>query len=73
MAVKAINPDKKSDTKLYMLRNVNKDDVGILTRFREIFDQFGEVVSSDFDFDMGYYRNNKCINYGSEILMTSVM
>lgn len=55
-----------------MLRNVNKDDVGILTRFREIFDQFGEVVSSDLDFDMGYYR--KRINYyGSEILMTSMM
>ena len=41
--VKVINPDKKSDTKLFMLRNVDKDNLGTLTDFKgTIFEQFGE-------------------------------
>ena len=59
--VKIINPDKKSEAKLYMLRNVDKENLGTLTDFKAmIFEQFGEeVVSSELDFEMGFYRNNK--------------
>ena len=59
--VKIINPDKKSEAKLYMLRDVDKENLGTLTDFKEmIFEQFGEeVVNSELDFEMGFYRNNK--------------
>ena len=61
--VEVINPDKKSDTKLFMLRNVDKDNLGTLTDFKgTIFEQFGEeVVSSELNFEMGFYHNNKRI------------
>ena len=63
VAVKVINPIKKSDTKLYMLRNIDKDNVGTLSNFKEtIFEQFGDkVVSSELEFEIGYYQNNKRI------------
>ena len=59
--VKIINPDQESEAKLYMLRNVDKENLGTLTDFKDmIFEQFGEeVVSSELDFEMGFYRNNK--------------
>jgi hypothetical protein len=59
--VKILNPDKKSEAKLYMLRDVDKDNLGTLTEFKErIFEQFGEeVVNDELDFEMGFYRNNK--------------
>ena len=42
--VKIINPDKKSEAKLYMLRDVDKENLGTLTDFKEmIFEQFGEA------------------------------
>ena len=65
--VKIINPDKKSKAKLYMLRN----NLGTLTDFKDmIFEQFGEeVVSSELDFEIGFYRN-EC---GSEVLQISMI
>ena len=61
MVVKGINPEKKSESKLLMLRNV---DTGKLDSPRElkhmIFDQFGgEIVPGNLMFDVDYYRGNK--------------
>ena len=63
VAVKVINPAKKSDTKLFMLRNVDKDHIRTLDDLKGIIcEQFGEdVVSQDLKFDCGYYRSNKKI------------
>ena len=59
--VKIINPDKKSEAKLFMLWNVDKENLGTLTDLRGmILEQFGEeAVGSELDFEMGFYRNNK--------------
>ena len=63
VAVKVINPAKKSDIKLFMLRNVDKDHIRTLDDLKGIIcEQFGEdIVSQDLQFDCGYYRNNKKI------------
>ena len=45
----------------YMLRDVDKENLGTLSDFKEmIFEQFGEeVVNGELDFEMGFYHNNK--------------
>ena len=63
VADKVINSAKKSDIKLFMLRNVDRDQIHTLDDLKGIIcEQFGEdVVSQDFKFDCGYHRNNKKI------------
>lgn len=61
VSVKVINPDKKSESKLLMLRNVDSSKLDSPCELkRMIFDQFGgEIVPSNLRFDVGYYRGNK--------------
>ena len=61
VAVKVINPEKKSESKLFMLRNVGIDKLDSLPELKHvILDQFGgEIVSADLKFDVGYFRGNK--------------
>lgn len=62
--IKVINPDKRSEIKLFTLRNVDCDKLGSpmdVNKF--IFDQLGQnLVSKDLTFDVGYYRGNKRVN-----------
>ena len=61
VAVKVINPEKKSESKLLMLRNVNTSKLDSPRELKQlILDQFGgEIVPGDLKFDVGYFRGNK--------------
>lgn len=61
VSVKVINPDKKSESKLLMLRNVDSSKLDSPRELkRTIFDQFGgEIVPSNLRFDVSYYRGSK--------------
>ena len=63
VAVKVINPEKKSESKLFMLRNVGIDKLDSLSEVKHmIFDHFGgKIVSADLKFDVVYFRGNKCV------------
>ena len=62
--IKVINPDKRSENKLFTLRNVDCDKLGSPVDLNKIiFDQLGQnLVSRDLTFDVGYYRGNKRVN-----------
>ena len=62
--IKVINPDKRSENKLFMLRNVDCDKLGSPMDLNMIiFDQLGQnLVPRDLTFDVGYYRGNKRVN-----------
>ena len=55
--IKVINPDKKSESQTFVLRNLS-DSVSSPTQLRkEILKQFGpELVPEDLDFPVGYMR-----------------
>ena len=61
VAVKVINPEKKSESKLLMLRNVDYNKLDSPRALKHlILDQFGgEIVPGNLKFDVGYYRGNK--------------
>ena len=57
VSLKVINPDKKSDTKLYILRNVSWQHLSSPDGVRSYFvDQLCEQVSSNPVFDFGYFK-----------------
>ena len=62
--IKVINPDKRSESRLFTLRNVDCDKLGSpMDLNKTIFDQLGQnLVSKDLAFDVGYYRGNKRVN-----------
>ena len=59
--VKVINPDKRSDIKLYVLRNVDCGKLSSPTDINKlIFEQLGHnIVPRDLKFDVGYYKGTK--------------
>ena len=59
--MKVINPDKRSDIRLYMLRNVDCDELSSPADInRIVFEQLGQnIVSKDLTFDVGYYKGTK--------------
>lgn len=58
--MKVINPDKKSDAKLYILRNVSWQHLSNPDKVRDFFvDQLRDQVSSNAVFDFGYFQGNK--------------
>ena len=60
ISLKVINPDKKSDAKLYILRNVSWQHLSSPDGVRSYFvDQLSEQVSSNPVFDFGYFQGNK--------------
>ena len=58
--IKLINPDK-SDIRLYILRNVDCDELSSPADInRIVFEQLGQnIVSKDLTFDVGYYKGTK--------------
>ena len=62
--IKVINPDKRSENKLFTLRNVDCDKLGSPMDINKIiYDQLGQnLVSKGLTFDVGYYRGNKRVN-----------
>ena len=62
--IKVINPDKRSENRLFTLRNVDCDKLSSPIDLNKIiFDQLGQnLVSKDLTFDIGYYRGNKRVN-----------
>lgn len=63
VAVKVIDPEEKSESKLLMLRNIDTDKLDSPRELkRMIFDQFGgDIVPGNLTFDVGYFRGNKCV------------
>ena len=62
VSLKVINPDKKSDAKLYILRNIAWQHFSDPDKLRGfLMDQFRDQVSSNAVFDFGYFRGNKRI------------
>ena len=61
IGVKFINPDKKNEAKLFMLRNVNFHCMnGAKDLYAVIIEQLGnETVTDSTDFEVGYYVGNK--------------
>ena len=62
--IKVINPDKRSEIRLFKLRNVDCDKLSSPVDLNKvIFDQLGQnLVSKDLAFDVGYYMGNKRIS-----------
>ena len=62
--IKVINPDKRSENRLFTFRNVDCDKLSSPVDLNKIiFDQLGQnLVSKDLTFDVGYYRGNKRVN-----------
>ena len=58
VAVKVINPEKRSESKLLMLRNVDTGKLDSPCELKHmIYDQFGgETVRGNLTFDVGYYK-----------------
>lgn len=62
ISLKVINPDKRSDAKLYMLRNVAWQHFSDPSKLRAFFmDQLRDQVSDNAVFDFGYFQGNKRI------------
>ena len=61
VAVKVINPTKRSETKLFMLHNVDMQQFSCPENVREVIaDQLGEdIVSPGSQFEIGYFKGNK--------------
>ena len=61
--IRVVNPDRKRDTKTYILRDVQIDKLSTLHALREeILDQLGKhVVSFKLSFDTGYMSGNQQI------------
>ena len=61
VAVKVISPTKRSDAKLFMLHNVDVQQLSRPEDVREVIaDQLGEdIVSSASHFEIGYFKGNK--------------
>ena len=60
VTVKVINPDRKSDYKSYLIRNVHSDDVQSLNGVKTLLqEELGEKVPTSLNFDMGFYRGNE--------------
>ena len=58
--MKVINPSKKSEAKLFILRNVDVLSLSDPEKVRTLLtDQFREEVSEEQHFDFGYYHGNK--------------
>ena len=58
VAVKVINPTKRSETKLFMLHNVDMQQFSCPENVREVIaDQLGEdIVSPGSQFEIGYFK-----------------
>ena len=60
ISLKVINPDKRSEAKLYILRNVSWQHLSDPNKVRDFFvEQLCDQISSNAVFDFGYYRGNK--------------
>ena len=60
ISLKVINPDKKSDVKLYILRNISWQHLSNSDKVRSYFvDQLCDQVSSTAVFDFGNFQGNK--------------
>lgn len=58
--MKVINPSKKSEAKLFILRNVDVLSLSDTEKVRKLLtDHFREEVSKEQYFDFGYYHGNK--------------
>ena len=55
-----INPDRRSDYKNYLIRDMHSNDVQSLNGVKTLLlEELGERVPTSFDFDVGFYRGNK--------------
>ena len=60
VTAKIINPDRRSDYKNYLIRDVHSNDVQTLNGLKALLkEELGERVPKGFDFDVGFYRGNK--------------
>ena len=60
VTVKIINPDKKSEYRNYLIRDVDSKNVQTLNGVKSLLkEELGEMVPTAFDFDVGFYRGNK--------------
>ena len=60
VTAKVINPDRRSDYKNYLIRDVHSNDVQSLNEVKTLLqEELGERVPTSFDFDVGFYRGNK--------------
>ena len=60
VTAKVINPDRRSDYKNYLIRDVHSNDVQSLNGVKTLLqEELGERAPTSFDFDVGFYRGNK--------------
>lgn len=61
VSIKVINPDKKSESKLFILRNVELSSIETPENMRSLLiEKLGQdLVAKEPGFEMGYFRSNK--------------
>ena len=60
VTIKCINPDRKSEYKNYLIRDVDSTNMQTLSGVKSVLkEELGEVVPAGFDFDVGFYSGNK--------------
>jgi len=63
VSIKVINPDKKSESKLFILRNVELRRIETPESMRSLLtEKLGQdLVAKEPGFEMGYFQSNKCV------------
>lgn len=60
VTVKVVNPDRKSEYKNYLVRDVDPTCVQTLNEVKSLLkEELGEILPTGFQFDIGFYRGNK--------------
>jgi hypothetical protein len=66
LSVKVVNPSKKNDTKLFILRDVDTHQLDKPERLQKLFtEQLQGEVSSQPNFEFGYYKGNARVHVRS--------
>ena len=62
VSVKVINPSKKSDTRLFILRNVELQKLKTPENMNKLLlSQLEQEIVAKESFEMGYFQGNKCV------------
>ena len=62
VSVKVINPSKKSDTRLFILRNVELQKLKTPESMKNLLlSQLGQEIVAKESFEMGYFQGNNCV------------
>ena len=62
VSVKVITPSKKSDTRLFILRNVELQKLKTPKNMKNLpLSQLGQEIVAKESFEMGYFQGNDCV------------